>query len=99
MRAGLFQSGFGVIFPCVLAPLSSFMFATRHFTYRLPSITAEPMQLFRLWRKFTNPIINTIFGLVCINFLVAGFLTYKEMESFYGIQLKLHQLEEKFENE
>uniref|UniRef100_A0A1Q3FA13 Putative conserved plasma membrane protein n=1 Tax=Culex tarsalis TaxID=7177 RepID=A0A1Q3FA13_CULTA len=88
-RAGLIQAGFSTAYPMLLAPMSAFMFATRHFTYRLPSITSEPREVFRLYRKMTGPITLVVTGFLAFNLLLSMFLTGKEVEAVYRINLAL----------
>lgn len=66
-------------------------FATRHYTYRIPSITSEPLEVFKLWMKFTKPIKNTIITFIAFNCFAGMFITYKEIESFWRIQSILEQ--------
>ncbi|XP_062540021.1 uncharacterized protein LOC134207947 [Armigeres subalbatus] len=88
-RAGLLQAGFSTIYPMLLAPMSAFMFATRHFTYRLPSITEKPMEVVKLYRKLSNPIMMTVIGLLAFNLMASMFLTGKEIQTVYNINIKL----------
>ncbi|XP_058445525.1 uncharacterized protein LOC131426662 isoform X2 [Malaya genurostris] len=98
-KSGLFQAGFSTIYPMLLAPISAFMFATRHFTYRLPSITAQPREVFMLYRKMSSPITMAVIGLVAFNLMLSMFLTGKEIESVYKINLSLMDLEHRVEND
>ncbi|XP_058811552.1 uncharacterized protein LOC131676503 [Topomyia yanbarensis] len=98
VRAGLFQAGFSTIYPMLLAPLSAFMFATRHFTYRLPSITEQPREVLTLYRKMTRPITLAVTGLLAFNLMLSMFLTGSEIESVYKINLKLLELERRVDS-
>lgn len=75
----MLQVGTGLLYPLVLAPFASFMFATRHFTYKLPSLTEQPKEILKLGLKFTKSagtITAVMFG---INALVAMSLTARAM--------------------
>ncbi|GAB0098790.1 uncharacterized protein DMENIID0001_145930 [Sergentomyia squamirostris] len=91
MKAGLTQAALAVVYPGVLAPFASFMYATRHFTYRLPSITQNPREVFTLWSKLSKPIVKPVIGLLLANYFAAQFLTYKELKDFHSIMTKLDQ--------
>lgn len=99
MRASLIQIGLGVVYPMILGPTASFMYATRHFTYRLPSITEQPKEIFKILQKFTTPLAFRLALFVAAHFLLASFVTYKGTESFYKVQLKLQELEWKLESD
>lgn len=92
IRASFIQSGFGVVYPTIMAPLAAFMFATRHFTYRLPEITEKPMEVLQLWRKLTKPIVPTITALICFHGICAILITHKELAHFHKLQLKLNDV-------
>uniref|UniRef100_A0A182JNB3 Transmembrane protein 126A n=1 Tax=Anopheles atroparvus TaxID=41427 RepID=A0A182JNB3_ANOAO len=98
-RAAVFQSFFSVGYPMLLVPLSSFMFATRHFTYRLPSITEKPKEVLKLFRKLTGPITLPLTLMLAFNMTLAIFLTGKEFETVYKVNLQLLAVERKLESE
>jgi transmembrane protein 126A len=96
--AGLVQTTFAVFYPFCLAPVAAFMFATRHFTYKLPSLTEQPKELFKLYMKFTRSA-GTITGfLVALNMLGAMYITSKEMQQHILVNLKLLELEKRVES-
>ncbi|XP_005181026.1 uncharacterized protein LOC101888999 [Musca domestica] len=97
MRAMTFQTAFGVIYPTILAPLSACMFATRHFTYRLPSITENPKEVFQLIRKFTKPILPILSAILCIQGLTAIYLTYEEQKENLVVLAKMKKFEQEVE--
>lgn len=67
-------------------------FATRHFTYRLPSITENPKQLFAVYKKMTRPLTMFLTIAVGIHIISAMALTQKEV-------LDCHRLEQDAINE
>jgi len=85
VRASAFQIAFGVGYPTVLAPFASYMFAVRHFTYRLPPFN-KPKELYAIYRKMTSPL--TMFLALALGFhtLAAMALTQKEMLDFHRLQ-------------
>lgn len=99
MRGVAFQAGLGVIYPTMLAPFAAFMFATRHYTYRLPSITEQPMEVFKLWRKMTKPIVPILGALLAGQSIITMYLTYKEQEENFKVQLQMKYMEQKLEEE
>ncbi|EAA12082.4 uncharacterized protein LOC120905897 [Anopheles arabiensis] len=98
-RAALLQTGFGVAYPMLLVPLSSFMFATRHFTYRLPSIVEKPKEVLKLYRKLSGPIMLPITLMLAFSTALAIFLTGKEYETVYKVNIRLLQLERQLEDD
>ncbi|XP_053965568.1 uncharacterized protein LOC128867953 [Anastrepha ludens] len=103
MRASFFQGGVGVCYPTVLAPFAAFMFATRHYTYSLPSVTKEPLAVFKLWQKMTRPILPVLGAALAGQAVVAMYITYKEQQQNWRLTMKMKRLEqlaeEKFEEE
>ncbi|XP_013101219.1 uncharacterized protein LOC106082987 [Stomoxys calcitrans] len=97
MRAMTFQAGFGVVYPTILAPFAACMFATRHYTYRLPSITQNPMEVFQLIRKFTKPIIPILSAIFCVQGLAAIYLTYEEQKENLIVLAKMRKIEQEAE--
>lgn len=97
-RSCAIQGVLGIGYPTVIAPLAAFMFATRHYTYRLPSITEEPIAVLKLWKKLTMPISGRLALAFGVHMIAAIILTYKEMENLYTVQNKLIELEERLEN-
>ena len=98
-RAAVIQCGFGVVYPLILGPLASFMFATRHFTYRLPSIIEQPKEIIKLWYKFTKSASSTGSILLFANLMAAMFITYREINEHHKISLELYEVEKKYEND
>ncbi|XP_036333585.1 uncharacterized protein LOC118744569 [Rhagoletis pomonella] len=94
IRAGAFQAGVGVCYPTVLAPFAAFMFATRHFTYRLPSITKEPIAVFRSWRNMTRPIFPVLGAAIAGQAVIAMYITYKEQMQNWRLEMKMRRLEQ-----
>ncbi|XP_055909169.1 uncharacterized protein LOC129944034 [Eupeodes corollae] len=93
LRAAAFQTCLGVIYPSLLAPIASFMFATRHYTFRLPSVTEKPMEVVALLRKMTKPIVPTIGAVISFHALLAMYITFKETQQYINVQKKMVQLE------
>uniref|UniRef100_A0A182N066 Transmembrane protein 126A n=1 Tax=Anopheles dirus TaxID=7168 RepID=A0A182N066_9DIPT len=98
-RAAAIQGAFAVAYPMLLVPLSSFMFATRHFTYRLPSITEKPKDVLKLFRKLSGPIMMPITLMLAFNVGLAMFLTGKEFETVYKVNMRMYELERQLEDE
>lgn len=99
MRAMTFQAGFGVIYPTILAPFAACMFATRHYTYRLPSITEKPMEVFQLLRKFAKPIVPILTAILCAQSLAAIYLTYEEQKQNLIVLSKMRKIEQQIDSQ
>ncbi|EDW78148.1 uncharacterized protein Dwil_GK24843 [Drosophila willistoni] len=97
VRSAAFQTGLGVVYPTILAPFAAFMFATRCYTYRLPSITENPREVFMLWRKFTRPLAPVLGSILAFHALLAMFLTGREEKENFGIMLRLKEIEHELE--
>lgn len=88
-KAALVQLGVGVIQPAILAPLSSLMFATRHFTYRIPSPIKNTSEFFKFFYKIGKPLttpLTVAFGLQCVLSLI---ITHWEVETIHKVLLKI----------
>uniref|UniRef100_A0A1B0CK29 Putative conserved plasma membrane protein n=1 Tax=Lutzomyia longipalpis TaxID=7200 RepID=A0A1B0CK29_LUTLO len=99
VRGGLVHTSLAVIYPGLLAPLASFMYANRHFTYRIPSVTESPREVFKLWAKLTRPIATPLIGLLLANYFAAMYVTYAQIRDFHTIMMtvdkQISRLEEK----
>lgn len=91
VRSAAVQLAVGVLQPCFLAPLSSFMFATRHFTYRMPLPLSQPREFAKFYMKLSQPILFTMAILCGIQILAAFFVTHMELTEFRELQLKMLQ--------
>uniref|UniRef100_A0A1B0DAZ8 Uncharacterized protein n=1 Tax=Phlebotomus papatasi TaxID=29031 RepID=A0A1B0DAZ8_PHLPP len=89
VRGGLLQTAVAGIYPAMLAPLACFMYANRHFTYRIPSITQQPREILTLWAKLTRPIAGPLIGIFLANYFAAMYLTNREIQDFHLIMVKL----------
>lgn len=98
-QAGFWQAASATIWPFALAPMASFMFATRHFTYKLPSITEKPKEVFALWWKFSKSAKNLALSLFAINMLAGMFLTSKEFVQFANISTQIETEMRQIEND
>jgi transmembrane protein 126A len=74
------------------------MYATRHFTYRLPSITAQPKEVFNLWWKFTKSAKTMGGVLLAVNMFAAMFVTATEMKQNAKINHELLEYEKKVDS-
>lgn len=75
----MLQVGTGLLYPLILAPFASFMFATRHFTYKLPSLSEQPKEILKLGLKFTKSAGSMTAIMFSVNSIVAMLLTAREM--------------------
>uniref|UniRef100_A0A2M4ARU0 Uncharacterized protein n=1 Tax=Anopheles triannulatus TaxID=58253 RepID=A0A2M4ARU0_9DIPT len=98
-RAATIQAGFSIAYPLLLVPLSSFMFATRHFTYRLPSVTEQPKAVLQLFRKIMGPITLPLTLLFSFNVALSIILSGKEFETVHRVNMRLLEIERHLESE
>ncbi|EDW03664.1 GH11355 [Drosophila grimshawi] len=99
VRSAAFQSALGVVYPTILAPFAAFMFATRCYTYRLPSITENPRDVFMLYRKLTRPIIPALSTIIAIQAFVTMYLTGQEEKQNFNLMLRMKEIEHRLEQQ
>lgn len=97
-RAAVIQTGLGVLYPTLLSPFASLMFATRHYTYNVPSITNNPKEVFLLLSKMTKPIKFFISFAAVAHTLISMYLTQSEIEQFWKFRQHLIEVEKRMEN-
>lgn len=88
-KAALLQFGVGIVQPALLAPLSSLMFATRHFTYRIPSPIKQTNAFFKFMYKISKPIASSLMIASGLQTLLVFGITHWEMETLYKIHQKI----------
>ncbi|XP_068237512.1 uncharacterized protein [Palaemon carinicauda] len=93
MRGGAIQLFAAFVYPMVLAPVSSFHFASRLYTYVLPSIT-EPRKLLEVYLKFTKPLLPRLFMLAGIQIIIGMGLTHAEAHNLFTVLSKIAVMEE-----
>ncbi|KAG7173650.1 Transmembrane protein 126A-like, partial [Homarus americanus] len=62
LRGGAVQFFAGFVYPMVLGPLAAFQFATRLYTYALPSVS-EPKAWIKEFFKMTRPVLPKLYVL------------------------------------
>uniref|UniRef100_A0A182VSN3 Transmembrane protein 126A n=1 Tax=Anopheles minimus TaxID=112268 RepID=A0A182VSN3_9DIPT len=97
IMATVFHSAF--VLPDVVLRKEPCPFATRHFTYRLPSIIEKPKEVFKIYRKLSGPIMLPITMMLAFNVALTIFLTGKEFETVYKINFRLLEIERQMEQE
>lgn len=88
-RAAAIQIGFGLLQPLVLVPASAFMFATRHFTYRMPSPIHNPKEFFIFYKKLYKPLRGPMTINVCLQIMLAFFITHMQENHFLYLQKEM----------
>ncbi|EDW57636.1 uncharacterized protein [Drosophila virilis] len=97
VRSAAFQTALGVVYPTILAPFAAFMFATRCYTYRLPSITESPREVLMLYHKFTRPIIPALSTIIVVQAFLTMYLTGKEEKQNFNLLLRMKEIEHELE--
>lgn len=85
-RAAAIQVGFGLLQPLLLVPASAFMFATRHFTYRLPSPLTHTKDFFTVCKQLYRPLKVPMTINVALQAMLAIFITHMEKNHFMYLQ-------------
>ncbi|XP_037028007.1 uncharacterized protein LOC119068502 [Bradysia coprophila] len=85
VQAAATQVALGIGYPSILAPIAAYMFATRHFTYRLPPIS-KYKELFATYKKMTRPLSTALSISLGIHVLIAMALTQKEILDFHRLE-------------
>lgn len=97
-RAGLIQAAIGTVWPFILGPISSFMLATRYFTFRLPALTEKPKEILSLYMKHTKSAKNLGLSLFAINVLAGMFITSMEISEYSNIMKSLLEHDRKVDD-
>lgn len=93
-RAAAVQVGFGLVQPLLLVPASSFMFATRHFTYRLPSPIRNTKDFVRVCMQLYRPLKVPMTINVALQVIIACFITHMEENHFLYLQKAIVKTDE-----
>ncbi|KAH8395590.1 hypothetical protein KR222_001682 [Zaprionus bogoriensis] len=99
LRSAFLQTALGVVYPTILAPFAAFMFATRCYTYRLPSITESPKEVLMLYRKLTRPIVPALGTIIAIQAFLTMYLTGKEETQNFSLMLRMKEIEHQLEEQ
>lgn len=78
--------------------MASFMFATRHFTVRLPYVTEQPKEWLKLWIKLTRSAKNVAPYILLANIIGAAGVTTLEFHEFAKLQMHFEEHEKKVES-
>lgn len=87
--ATVLQLGAGVVQPFILASASTLMFATRHFTYRFPSIISHPKKFLKFYTHLTRPMAYPMMVNFALQAIAVQFVTYKAREHFFYLQQEM----------
>ncbi|KAK8751395.1 hypothetical protein OTU49_014584, partial [Cherax quadricarinatus] len=93
LKGGAVQLFSGFIYPMVLAPLSAFQFATRLYTYPLPSV-GEPKALMKELIRMTRPILPKLCLLAGFQVVVGTAWTHWEAHNLFTVLSKLSEMEQ-----
>lgn len=85
-RAAAIQVALGLIQPLVLVPASAFMFATRHFTHRIPSPIHNRKDFLSFVGKLYSPLKAPMGINVIVQTLLAFLITHIEENQFLYLQ-------------
>lgn len=90
-KAAAVQLSIAVVQPLLLAPMSSFMFATRHFTFRMPLPLSQPRDFAKFYYKLSRPIFFSVAVICGLQTLASFIVTHLEITEFHDLQLKMMQ--------
>lgn len=90
-RAAAVQLGFGLIQPLVLVPASSLMFATRHFTQRIPSPIYNRRDFYKFLIQIYRPLKVPMSLNAIIQISLAAIITHFEEDQFFHIQREMNK--------
>lgn len=79
------QLFFGLVQPLLLVPASSFLFATRHFTHRIPSPIHYRKEFFRFLRQIYSPLIGPMAINSFIQIGLAMLITHIGVKQFHHL--------------
>lgn len=88
-KAMVSQVGFGVVYPCIMAPLSCLMLAARCMTYPVPPLSTHYKDIFADIHRILRRRSTTLAGLTALQFIVSFGLLHMQMKSVFKVQRKL----------
>uniref|UniRef100_A0A131YZV7 Transmembrane protein 126A n=1 Tax=Rhipicephalus appendiculatus TaxID=34631 RepID=A0A131YZV7_RHIAP len=88
-KAMAYQVGFGVIYPCIMAPMSCLMIAARCLTYPVPPLTTHYKDILADIRRIFGKRSSTLAGLTALQFIVSFGLLHMQMKSVFKVHRKL----------
>ncbi|XP_050669816.1 uncharacterized protein LOC126968748 [Leptidea sinapis] len=94
VRSGAVQVGLGLVYPMILAPLTSLMLTNKYNTARIPEIT-QPKALLQLVRKMTRPFTGTLAVISIIQVVASSIITYFEVKNSLILHEKMLEIERK----
>jgi hypothetical protein len=74
------------------------MYATRHFTVRLPSITEQPKEWLRLLLKLTRSTKGKSVYILAANLIASATVTSLEFSELDNLQRKFEELERQIDS-
>lgn len=86
MESSAIQVGTGVIQPIILSMISSYMYATRHFTYRIPSAINEPKACLKFTGIITKKFLPKFYLCAALQLMIATYVTHMEVKHFFWMQ-------------
>lgn len=89
MKSAAIQAATGVLQPAFLAPLASFMFATRHFTFRMPLPLSQPREFAKFYYKLSKPLMAPMAVIAGLHVLLAFIITHLELSDLHYLQAKM----------
>lgn len=85
-RAAVVQVGLGMLQPLILVPASSLLFATRHFTYRIPSPIHNRREFLKFLIQLYKPLKIPMGINVALQIMIAFFITHVQENQFFYLQ-------------
>lgn len=89
VKSAALQLAGGVLQPLILAPISSFIFASRHFTFRMPLPFTEPLNFAKFYLKLSRPLAFPIAVICGLHVLTSFAVTHLELSDLRAAQLKM----------
>lgn len=82
-KSAAVQLFFGLVQPLLLVPASSFLFATRHFTYRIPSPFHYPKDFIRFLKQIYGPLKKPMAINSFLQIGLAMMMTHTSIKQFH----------------
>lgn len=76
-----------------------FQFANRYSTYRVPSLTEKPKELFKFLYQVAKPLRSTLVFFGVFQFVASSALTYYEIKNHLTVRRKVLELENRIREE
>lgn len=92
MKIASGQVCFAILLPIFISSFSSFHFAERKLTYKLPTLGADPKFWLKTFARATQPALGRFIALAALNFAASSLLTHLEARQLGHVLQTVYEL-------